>query len=95
MVNHKPIVIVGIDLADSSCRPAGVYILRGMKAYTHLAFHDEKILCSIDQAHPDLVPIDAPLSLPNGRNTIHDRCGLSFQACPGIQFLSGFPLARE
>ena len=75
MLNHKPTVIVGIDLAGSSRRPTGVCILHGMKAHTHLAYRAEEILSAVDQAKPDLVPIDAPLSLPNGRKTIHDRSG--------------------
>lgn len=45
--------------------------------------------------HPDLVLIDAPLSLPRGRATIEDRSGPHFRACDlelrrlGIRF---FPL---
>jgi len=42
---------------------------------------DEEILNWIAQARPDLVPIDAPLSLPAGRTTIHDRSGLHFREC--------------
>ncbi|HYY16702.1 MAG TPA: DUF429 domain-containing protein [Gammaproteobacteria bacterium] len=81
MLNRKPTVIVGIDLAGSSRRPTGICILQGMKAHTHLAYRDEEILSAIDQAKPDLVPIDAPLSLPNGRKTIHDRSGEHLREC--------------
>jgi uncharacterized protein len=28
-----------------------------------------------------VVPIDAPLSLPSGRTTIHERCGEHFRTC--------------
>ena len=74
-------VIVGIDLAGSPRRPTGVCVLRGMKAQTRIVFTDEEILESIYKARPDLVPIDAPLSLPNGRKTIHERSGEHLREC--------------
>jgi predicted nuclease with RNAse H fold len=95
MSNREAFIVVGIDLAGSPRRPTGVCILRGMKAQTHVALSDEEILHSINQANPDLVPIDAPLSLPNGRKTIHDRSGEHFRDCDrelrrrGIRF---FPI---
>jgi len=60
-----------------------------------MAFSDEEILHWVYQAQPNLVPIDAPLSLPNGRKTIHDRSGEHFRDCDrelqqrGIRF---FPI---
>ena len=60
-----------------------------------MAFTNEEILRSIGLAKPDLVTIDAPLSLPNGRRTIHDRSGEHFRDCDrelrrrGIRF---FPI---
>jgi predicted nuclease with RNAse H fold len=86
---------MGVDLAGSPHRPTGVCVLRGMRAKTHIALADEQILSLIDQAHPDLVPIDAPLSLPAGRKTIHDRSGAHLRDCDlelrkrGIRF---FPI---
>ena len=81
MSKHKPFVVVGIDLAGSPRRHTGVCLLRGLKARTHIAFSDEDILHAVQQAQPDLVPIDAPLSLPKGRRTIHDRSGEHFRNC--------------
>lgn len=52
-----------------------------MRASTHVAYGDDEILDAIDQAKPDLVPIDAPLSLPDGRKTIHDRHGEHLRPC--------------
>jgi predicted nuclease with RNAse H fold len=95
MSNRKAFVVVGIDLAGSPRRPTGVCVLRGMGVQTQVAFSDEEILRSMNQAQPDLVPIDAPLSLPNGRKTIHDRSGEHFRDCDrelqrrGIRF---FPI---
>ena len=56
---------------------------------------DPEILDTVLQARPELVVIDAPLSLPRGRATIEDRNGPHLRACDrellrlGIRF---FPL---
>lgn len=87
--------VVGIDLAGSPRRPTGVCLLRSTMAHTQVAFSDDDILQLASQAHPDLVTIDAPLSLPRGRKTIHDRSGEHFRECDhelhrmGIRF---FPI---
>ncbi len=81
MVNRRWLVVAGIDLAGSPRRPTGFCILRGLQARTHIAFSDDDILRRVDQARPDLIPIDAPLSLPEGRKTIHDRAGAHFREC--------------
>lgn len=88
-------IIAGIDLAGSPARPTGVCILTGDRARTQLAFEDTEILDLIRAAGPDLVPIDAPLSLPPGRREIGDRNGEHFRPCDrelqrlGIRF---FPI---
>jgi predicted nuclease with RNAse H fold len=95
MPRHKPYVVVGIDLAGSPRRPTGLCILRGLKAQPHVVFTDDEILDWVRQAQPDLIPIDAPLTLPRGRMTIHDRVGEHFRDCDlelrrrGIRF---FPI---
>ena len=78
---RKRRMVVGVDLAGSPHRATGVCILQGMTARTHIAFADEEILSWIDQARPTIVPIDAPLSLPGGRKTIHDLSGEHFRDC--------------
>ncbi len=89
------IVIVGIDLAGSPRRPTGICTLRGMKGNTQIVYSDEEILKAVEQANPNIVPIDAPLSLPPGRKTIHDRKGGHLRECDrelqrrGIRF---FPI---
>ena len=77
----KPLVVAGIDLAGSPARPTGVCILTGDRARTQHAFDDAEILDLIRAADPDLVPIDAPLSLPPGRREIGDRNGEHFRPC--------------
>lgn len=81
MVQRRTFVVAGIDLAGSPRRPTGICVLHGMKAQTHIAFSDEEILRWVSQARLDLVLIDAPLSLPAGRSTIHDRSGEHYRDC--------------
>jgi len=81
VANRKSFVVLGIDLAGSPRRPTGLCLLRGLQARTSVAFSDDDILDAVQQAQPDLVPIDAPLSLPKGRRTIHDRSGEHFRDC--------------
>jgi len=81
MTGRKKTVIVGVDLAGSTRRRTGVCVLRGMRARAQIALGDDEILRVIDQAKPDIVPIDAPLSLPAGRKTIHDRSGEHLRQC--------------
>ncbi len=79
--SRRPLVVVGIDLAGSPRRPTGLCLLRGLQAETHVAFSDDDILQVIREARPALVPMDAPLSLPRGRRTIHDRSGEHLRPC--------------
>ncbi len=89
-------IVAGIDLAGSTRRNTGICILRGMTLASCMTVHaDEEIFSLVDKAGPDLVAIDAPLSLPPGRRTIEDRSGGHFRACDrellrrGIRF---FPI---
>jgi hypothetical protein len=81
MARRKETVVIGVDLAGSARRATGICVLRRMRARTRIAFGDDDILGAIEQAKPDLVPIDAPLSLPTGRKTIQDRGGEHLREC--------------
>jgi len=81
MARGKRTVVVGIDLAGSPRRPTGLCVLRGLRAQTQVAYGDQEILGAVEKARPDLVPIDAPLSLPPGRTNIHDRGGEHLREC--------------
>jgi uncharacterized protein len=74
-------VVVGIDLAGSPRRPTGLCLLDGTRAVTSVAFGDDEILELVTQARPAIVPIDAPLSLPYGRRSIHTRTGEHLREC--------------
>ena len=95
MATGLPVVVVGIDLAGSPKRPTGLCVLRDLIAETRVAFSDEDILTFVREARPALIPIDAPLSLPKGRRTVHDRSGEHLRECDrallrlGIRF---FPI---
>lgn len=92
---RAPLIVVGIDLAGSPRRPTGLCLLRGLTAETHIAFSDDEILDLVRQARPALVPMDAPLSLPRGRRTIHDRSGEHLRDCDRVLLRMGirfFPI---
>jgi predicted nuclease with RNAse H fold len=73
--------VLGVDLAGSPKRPTGVCMLTGMRATIATVFSDGEILDLIRAHRPDLVPTDAPMSLPPGRRTVHDRNGAHFRPC--------------
>lgn len=81
MSKTTPLTVVGIDLAGSPHRPTGLCVLRNLKAETSVAFTDDDILHVVREAQPVLIPIDAPLSLPKGRRSIHDRSGEHLREC--------------
>jgi len=81
MTTNPSLVVVGIDLAGSPKRRTGLCVLRDLNAETRVAFSDEDILNFVQEVRPELIPIDAPLSLPNGRLTIHDRAGEHLREC--------------
>ncbi len=95
MARGKPFVVVGIDLSGSPRRNTGVCILRGLKSETRVCLNDDDIIESVLKARPALVTMDAPLTLPDDRRTIHDRTGGHFRKCDlelrrrGIRF---FPI---
>ena len=78
MKNFK---VAGVDLAGVPHRPSGWCFLVGMKAETALLYTDEEILDRVRKEKPDLVTIDAPLTLPPGRKTIQERNDSHFRPC--------------
>lgn len=66
--------IVGIDLAGviNKTSHTGVSVLNGDIALTKVVTYDEEIELFIKSQNPDIISIDAPLSLPKGRTSVYD-----------------------
>jgi predicted nuclease with RNAse H fold len=87
--------IIGLDLAGVETRPTGLCVLTDVKAGTSLVYTDEEILKRIDESKPKIVAVDAPLSLPTGRESIEQKTNVHLRECDkellrkGIKF---FPI---
>ena len=77
----RPLLVIGLDLAGAPGRPTGFCLLRGLEARTKDLYTDEEILAACAAAARDLVTIDAPLHLPPGRSSIHDRNDSHYRPC--------------
>lgn len=88
-------VVLGVDLAGSPSRPTGVCLLRALRAWTAVVYGDAQILELVSKSTPDIIAVDAPLTLPPGRASIEDAGGSHFRPCDeelrrrGIRF---FPI---
>ena len=60
----KGFKVVGVDLAGKESNPSGIAILQDREVSLSEAYSDEEITSLILEIRPDLVAIDAPLSLP-------------------------------
>jgi predicted nuclease with RNAse H fold len=73
--------IVGLDLAGAESRPTGLCVLKVMRAETSLVYKDEEVLKRIEKSKPEIVAVDAPLSLPEGRESIEQRTNVHLREC--------------
>jgi predicted nuclease with RNAse H fold len=80
-VRGRALVVVGLDLAGSPRRPTGFCLLRGLTTETRDLLSDEEIVTSVLASGPSLVTVDAPLNLPPGRRSIHERNGSHYRPC--------------
>jgi uncharacterized protein YprB with RNaseH-like and TPR domain/predicted nuclease with RNAse H fold/adenylate kinase family enzyme len=64
--------VVGIDLRATERNPTGFAVCVGARTETRILHTDDEILAATLAAKPDLVSIDAPLSLPRGRQSVYD-----------------------
>ena len=67
-------VVVGIDLTGSEKRPSGWARLRGHDAEAKRLASDHDLITHTLACRPDLVSIDSPLSIPEGRHCTSDKC---------------------
>jgi predicted nuclease with RNAse H fold len=74
-------MVLGLDLAGSQARPTGACLLSGGHAATRVLLSDAEILAYIKESCLGLVAIDAPLALPPGRSSIHERNGSHYRPC--------------
>lgn len=74
---------VGIDLAGVATRSTGLAQMhQGKTSVTIAVGHsDQEIIEFIEQARPNIIVIDAPLSLPRGRESIEKRSNIHFREC--------------
>lgn len=87
--------VVGIDLAGSEKRNTGYCCLEEGKADVNILKSNRDILEKIKSDKPEIIGIDAPLSLPKGRRSIDQKNDKHFRECDlelrklGIRF---FPI---
>ena len=74
-------MIVGIDLAGSDKRPTGFCVLKDMEVKCWLVYTDKDIIEAVDFFKPKIVAIDAPLSLPRGRESIDKISKIHLRGC--------------
>ncbi len=73
--------ILGLDLAGSEKRNTGYCILGNKNAEFGVVRTEKKIIGIVKKEAPDVVAIDAPLSLPKGRRNIEKRSDNHFREC--------------
>jgi len=88
-------IALGIDLAGSKKRKTGICILNEkLEAKCFVVFEDREIIQVAKNFKPDIIAIDAPLSLPLGRKNLR-KSKIHFRKCDkelwnfGIKF---FPI---
>ena len=75
-------IVAGIDLAASPKRSTGVCLLSGKKVLDSREIHsDEEIVSYTTAVTVNLAAVDAPLSLPPGRNDIDEPGEEHFRRC--------------
>jgi Uncharacterized conserved protein len=76
------VIVVGIDLSGVDHRPTGFCIMNeNFEISTKLLFKDEEIISEVARIKPDLITIDAPLSLPKGRASLDERSSSHLRNC--------------
>ena len=70
--DFKNLKIVGIDLSGGEKRGTGWCFLKDKKVDTELLFLTQDIIEKTINCKPDIISIDSPLSLPEGRINVYD-----------------------
>ena len=89
-------IVIGIDLAGSEKRNTGICVLNeNFETKCFVVHTNKEILELVEKFKPDLIAIDAPLSLPKGRKSLDRKEKIHFRECDrkllelGIKF---FPI---
>jgi len=89
-------IVVGIDLAANHKKQSGFCIMNeNLEVKTFLLFTDNEILDYVKHYNPELIAVDAPLSLPMGRKSLEEKSNIHLRLCDrellelGIKF---FPI---
>lgn len=75
--------VLGIDLAGSPKRRTGICVMNENFRIIHVSsvFEDSEIIEAAKKFKPNLVAIDAPLSLPKGRESLDKKSNIHFRKC--------------
>lgn len=71
---NEPLVSVGIDLSGSEDAPSGLCVLTNEVAVVETLSETDDIVNFVRRVSPDIVSIDSPLSLPEGRCCTREDC---------------------
>lgn len=75
-------IVCGVDLAASPKRPTGACVLdSGLNASCFTVYSDEEIVLRVENQRVDIIAVDAPLSLPQGRYDIDERTDNHLREC--------------
>jgi hypothetical protein len=75
-------IVVGIDLAGSPKRDTGICLMQNKKIVKYATLHEDKeIIAFVKESTPQIIGIDAPLSLPPGRKSLEDNNGIHLREC--------------
>lgn len=58
---------LGIDLAGKEEKPTGICLWDGKRFCKKLVYKDEEIIEFVRKENPDIIAIDSPLSMPQGK----------------------------
>lgn len=82
MVQKSLIKVIGIDLSASEKRGSGLCFLdEKLYAKCRTIYKDQEMVEIVKKYKPDIVGIDAPLSLPLGRKNIFRKSNVHFRKC--------------
>jgi predicted nuclease with RNAse H fold len=81
-VNRRPWLCVGVDLAGVENRPTGLASIDVLRRLDHcLAHTDAQIVDYVECRQPQVVVMDAPLSIPRGRVSLDVPSQFHLRSC--------------